>query len=89
VDNGGILFTSGSSEVNIYSDGPDSYTHYDNTGFNNSIAVSALKTDQGAIKIPEVGTLTLFSTALLCFGLVRWFMPRRPARGSVVHQSFG
>lgn len=89
VDNGGLLFTSGSSEVNVYSNGSDSYTHYDNTGFNDSITVSALKIDQGATEIPEVTTLTLFSTALLFLGLVRWFMSRRSARGSVVHQSFG
>ena len=44
VDNSGLLFISGSSEVNVYSNGPDSYTHYDNTGFNDSIIVSALRT---------------------------------------------
>ncbi len=85
VDSSGLLFISGSSEVNVYSNGPDSYTHYDSTGFNDSITVSALKIDQGVTEIPEAATLTLFGTALLCFGLVRRFMPRRPARGSVVH----
>ncbi len=89
VDTAGLLFISGSGEVNVYSNGPDSYTHYDSTGINDSITVSALEIDQGVTEVPEAATLTLLGTALLCFGFVRRFMPRRPARGSVVHQSFG
>ena len=86
VDNSGLLFTSGSSEVNVFSNGPGSYTHYDNTGFNASITISAINIGQDKVNIPEAGTLTLLSTILLCLGFMRWFMPWRPARGSVVHE---
>ncbi len=36
IDNGGLLFvTSSDFEINIFSNGPDSYQFYDNTGYNN------------------------------------------------------
>jgi hypothetical protein len=37
IDNGGLLFaTSSDFEINIFSNGPDSYQFYDNTGYNNT-----------------------------------------------------
>lgn len=41
MDNGGLLFVNGSGgEVNVYSNGPSQYIHYDNQGFNTPIAFS-------------------------------------------------
>jgi hypothetical protein len=37
IDNGGLLFvTSSDFEINIFSNGPDSYQFYDNTGYNDT-----------------------------------------------------
>ena len=37
IDNGGLLFaTSTDFEINIFSNGPDNYQFYDNTGYNNT-----------------------------------------------------
>lgn len=53
--NGGLLFTVGSLEVNIYSNGRDSYTYYDNTGFN----VNGTFTLIDPIQTPEPSTMVI------------------------------
>ncbi len=35
IDNDGLLFLGGGLEINIFSNGPDNYQFYDNTGYNN------------------------------------------------------
>jgi len=44
---GGPLFISGSLEINLFAYGPDSYSFYDNTGYNNTGSSFTLNTDPG------------------------------------------
>ena len=70
IDNAGLLFVNGTGgEVNLFSYGPDSYTHYDNTGFNVMVTF-----DQSAV--PEPASLALFGVGV---GLLGWTRRRRQA----------
>ena len=62
ITNGGLLFISSGYEVNIFSNGPDGYTYYDNSGFNIpvSFSLSEAVSPQSA---PEPSTLILASIA--------------------------
>ena len=53
ITNGGLLFTSGGYEVNIFSTGPGSYTYYDNSGYNTPVSFSL------SAAVPEPSTLIL------------------------------
>jgi len=65
VTNGGLLFTNGTGgEVNLYSNGPDLYVDYDNTGFNVAITL-----DPSAI--PEPATLAMLATGMAGLGYTR------------------
>ena len=65
IENGGLVFSNGTGgEINLFSYGPDNYTHYDNTGFNVPITF-----DPSAV--PEPASLALFGTGLLGLRLLR------------------
>lgn len=68
ITNGGLLFTKGGFEINIFSNGADAYQFYDNTGYNNVGTVFTL-TDP----VPEPSALVLFSIGFT--GL--WFIRRK------------
>lgn len=58
IDNGGLLFANGSGgEINLFSYGPDDYTHYDNTGFNVPITFDLAG-------VPETTSLSFTSTGV-------------------------
>jgi hypothetical protein len=58
VSNGGLLFTNGSSgEINLYSNGPELYVDYDNTGFNVSITLDPSPA-------PEPATFAVLATGI-------------------------
>lgn len=73
VDNPGLLFVNGTGgEVNIFSYGPDNYTHYDNTGFNVPITFDVSQSiTSDPSRVPEPTTLTLFAASLVGLGLIR------------------
>ena len=73
IDNGGLLFVNGSGgEINLFSYGPDNYTHYDNTGFNVPItfAVTAIS-GSDATAAPEPASLATLGAGVLGLALVR------------------
>ncbi len=58
ITNGGLLFGDGTGgEVNLYSNGPDAYVDYDNTGFNVAINLDPSPA-------PEPATFALLATGL-------------------------
>ena len=65
IDNGGLLFVNGTGgEVNLFSYGPDSYTHYDNSGFNVMVSFDPSV-------VPEPASLALFGAWVGALGLIR------------------
>lgn len=74
----GLLFTSGTNEVNVYSTGPGNYIHYDNTGFNTPINMSALTITQNTNDVPEPVTIALLGSSLVGLGFIRRTMRRLP-----------
>lgn len=62
VTNGGLLFTDGTGgEVNLFSNGPDRYTDYDNTGFNVPITLDPSP-------VPEPATVPVLAIGLAGLG---------------------
>jgi hypothetical protein len=64
ITNGGLLFTSSGYEVNIFSNGPGSYTYYDNSGYNIPVSFS-LSEAISSQSVPEPSTLILAGIACL------------------------
>jgi hypothetical protein len=64
ITNGGLLFTSSGYEVNIFSNGPGSYTYYDNSGYNTPVSFS-LSEAIPSQSVPEPSTLILGGIACL------------------------
>jgi hypothetical protein len=65
VTNGGLLFTNGTGgEVNLYSNGPDLYVDYDNTGFNVSINLDPSPA-------PEPATFAVLATGMAGLAFAR------------------
>ena len=64
ITNGGLLFTSGGYEVNIFSTGPSLYTYYDNSGYNTPVSFS-LSEAVSSQSVPEPSTLILVGIASL------------------------
>jgi hypothetical protein len=64
ITNGGLLFTSSGYEVNIFSNGPGSYTYYDNSGYNIPVSFS-LSEAISSQSVPEPSTLILSGIASL------------------------
>lgn len=65
VDYWGLLFTNGAGgEINLFSYGPDAYTHYDNTGFNVPISF-----DPSAV--PEPASLAVLGGGVLGLAVAR------------------
>jgi hypothetical protein len=69
VDHAGLLFDIGGVEFNVYSNGPDEYIEYQNTGANVAVAFDPSL-------VPEPAAIVLFGTALAGFVFLR----RRSAR---------
>ena len=65
IDNGGLLFINGTGdEVNLFSYGPDAYTHYDNTAFNVPITFEQSR-------VPEPASLAALGAGLAGLTLMR------------------
>ena len=65
INNNGLLFEDAAGhEVNLFSNGPDNYVHYDNTGFNQSVSFTLTE-------VPEPASITILVIALLGVGYVR------------------
>ena len=71
ITNGGLLFTSNGYEVNLFSNGPDSYTYYDNTGYNTQVSFS-LSEAISPQSVPEPRALILAGIACLMGLGLRW-----------------
>ena len=75
IDNGGLLFVNGSGgEINLFTYGPDNYTHYDNTGFNVPInfGVAAINEATSApVVAPEPASLAMLGAGILGLTMAR------------------
>ena len=73
--NGGLLFFSSGYEVNIFSNGPGSYTYYDNSGFNTPVSFSVWQAVTPA-GVPEPPTLILAGIGSLIGLVFAWYRRR-------------
>lgn len=65
VNNNGLLFVdTAGHEVNLYSNAPDAYVHYDNTGFNEAVSFTLTE-------VPEPASIAVTVFGLVCLGFFR------------------
>ena len=76
ITNGGLLFNSSGYEVNIFSNGPSSYTYYDNSGYNTPVSFSLSEA------VPEPSTLILAGVASLMSLGYAWRRRRKALVGT-------